>query len=593
MMERATTLPELLAIQAQTRPDDAAHWYLDQDQQWAPVSFRAFYCQVLELAWTLKALGIDHGQIVAIMAITSRDWELMHHALLSLGAIVVGVDPEETSEQLEHMVNIANVEALFIDDAARLSRLTATTKSQLRKILHFGTPSNSNTSDDVSYQNVPRPSATDQTPKPLPNPINPRDTATIIFTSGTTGVPKGIAYRHEQLIAAVSAIIEAYPELGQRPCHLVCWLPLSNLFQRMINLCAIAGGAEIYFVSTPQKIIEFLPKINPHIFIAVPRFYEKLYQSFEANLAGQPQWLASVLRFCLTRAETDSRFGQVFRTINRRLFQRFRSLFGRNIRFVVSGSAPISMPLLRRFYAMDIIVLEAYGLSENVIPIAANRLTNFRFGSVGKPLAGNTVLLAEDGELLIKGLGVFDGYLGTQAHDRTLSADGYLASGDYAEIDAQGFVYLRGRKSELFKTSTGRKIAPAAIETVLQRTPGVEHAVVFGEGRKFLISVLTMAVAKPFDATETSAKAEEIAIQLKEHLGALSHYQRPVGAILSSKPLSSEHQELTLTMKVRRQQVYRHYETAIEQLYEALEDTHSAIQNQPLVIEPGLALLKL
>ena len=166
---------------------------------------------------------------------------------------------------------------------------------------------------------------------------------------------------------------------------------------------------------------------------------------------------------------------------------------------MVSGSAPIQIKLLKRFDAMGLLILESYGLSENIVPIAANRPTEYGFGSVGKKLKGNSVMLAEDGELLVKGLGVFNGYLADQQHDRCLNADGYLASGDFAEIDSLGFIYLTGRKSEVFKTSTGRKIAPAGIESQLKSDTRVDHAVVFGEGRQFLVALITVASASPSD----------------------------------------------------------------------------------------------
>lgn len=593
MIHQATTLPELLIVRAREQPNDIAQWYLDENDQWSSVSVKEFYHKVVDLAWTLKSFGIDKGHAVAIMVATGLEWELIHHAILALGGIVVGIDPDEATEQLELIVKIASIKTLIIDRIERLDKFTVKAMEPLQSIIHLDAPLAVECTEKLSFLAIPKPRSNRQEPKPLPNIISPDDIATIIFTSGTTGTPKGIAYRHEQIVAAIAAILNAYPELSQLPCHLVCWLPLSNLFQRIINLCAVASGAEVYFVNNPQQIVHYLPQINPHIFIAIPRFYEKLYQGLEAKLDKQPKLVTSLLRLCLDLGETDSKLGKWLRATNRRLFRSFTGHFGRNIRFVVSGSAPMPLSLLKRFYSMGIIILEAYGLSENVIPITANRLSDFRFGSVGKPLKGNTVALANDGELLVKGKGVFQGYLANQESARHLNIDGYLASGDYAEIDAQGFIRLRGRKSELFKTSTGRKIAPIAIEALLQQSPAVEHAVIFGESRKFLVSLITTAMPSLFDDATRLIEAQELAVNLAEHISALPSYKRPAGIVLSLTGLSIERQELTGTLKVRRQNVYQHYRNWIDKLYQALDDPHSTIHKQPIVIEQKIVLLKL
>ncbi|WP_446810229.1 AMP-dependent synthetase/ligase [Methylomonas sp. 2BW1-5-20] len=593
MNRQATTLPALLEVSAREKPNEIAAWYLDKNEQWSPVSFQEFYRRIIGLTWKFKSLGIDKGHVVAIMATTGLEWELLHHAVLAIGGIVVGIDPDEATEQLALIVKTAGIKTLIIDKSERLDKFGAAETAQLQSIIRFGSPTTDKNIEKLTSLDILGILPDGPEPRPLGSTIHPEDIATIIFTSGTTGTPKGVAYRHEQIIAAIKSILDTYPELSELPCHLVCWLPLSNLFQRIINLCAIASGAQVYFVNRPQLLLDYLPGINPHIFIAVPRFYEKLYQGLEAKLNQHPKPVARLLRLCLSVGETDSNPGKIFRTINRRLFHSFIAIFGENIRFAVSGSAPMPLSLLRRFYSLGLVVLEAYGLSENVIPIAANRFSEFRFGSVGKPMKGNTVLQAEDHELLVKGQGVFNGYLASQDPVRHLNADGYLATGDYAEIDAQGFIHLRGRKSELFKTSTGRKIAPVAIETLLQHTPEVEHAIVFGESRQFLISLITTAEHRPLDNITAIAQAQKLAMNLKERIAELPNYKRPVGVILRYASLSIERQELTGTLKVRRQNIYRQYHALIDALYQALDDPSSAIHKQPIVIEQGIVLLKL
>ena len=592
-MIEQNSLPSLLKTKAKEKPQEVAQWILDNEGRWLPISFQSFYQEVVDLAWKLKAQGINKGNVVAIMVATGREWELIHHAVLSLGGIVVGIDLGEASGQLEKIVKIAGIQTLVIDRLERLDKFHEGIKTQFKSIITFDERAVESEITKSIFINIPKRQTGEMKNAPLTDIVQPQDIATIIFTSGTTGTPKGIAYRHDQIIASIDAILQTYPELTQLPCHLVCWMPLSNLFQRMVNFCAIASGAEVYFVEQPQKIIEYLPQINPHIFIAVPRFYEKLYQGFDVKLGQQPNIVAQCLRYCLTKGENNSLIGTLFRKINYRLFKPFTALFGSNIRYMVSGSAPMPLWLLKRFDAMGLLILEGYGLSENVLPMAANRVTAYRLGSVGKALKDNTIMLAEDNELLVKGIGVFNGYLADQQHDSTLNEEGYFASGDYAEIDTQGYIRLTGRKSEVFKTSTGQKIAPVEIETLLKYDPRVEHAVVFGVSRKFLVTLISVATSRPIDETSTIAYAKELAISLAKCISDLPKYKRPAGMILSFKSLSIDRQELTGNLKLRRKNIQQRYGVWIDELYNSLDEPKSVIHQQPLVVDPEIVLLKL
>ncbi|NOV28433.1 long-chain fatty acid--CoA ligase [Methylomonas sp. ZR1] len=590
-MSRYKTLPDLLKLRANEHPDDVAHWILDADDTWHPISNIEFYRKVMGLSGKLQALGINTGQVVAIMATTSHVWESLHHAFLSLGGIVVGIDPNENSEQLNAIIKIANVKILAIDQIKYLDKFNDL--SQFDNIVAFNSDPSRYQQDKIKYLDIPETANGELNDTPQPEILKPSDIATIVFTSGTTGTPKGIAYRHDQIIAAIDSILLTYPELNDKPCHLVCWLPLSNLFQRIVNLCALAGGAEVYFVEQPHKIIEYLPAINPHIFIAVPRFYEKLYQGFEAKLNLQPRLISLCLKYSLKMGESPSTIGSLFRAANRQVFKSFTSLFGENIRYMVSGSAAMPVWLLHRYQSLGLLILEAYGLSENVVPIAANRSSEYRFGTVGKALPGNTINLADDDELLVKGIGVFNGYLDDQPTKQSTNESEFLPTGDYAKIDAQGFISLTGRKSEVFKTSTGRKIAPVAIESVLQSNVAIEHAVVFGENRKFLVALVTVGNSNTIEDQSRTTYAKKIAIDLTATTLGLPEYKRPVGIIFSYKPLSVAEQELTTNLKLRRKNIRHKYEKWIEELYNLLEEPESTIHSQPISASRDIVLLKL
>lgn len=567
------SLPELLKNRAKSTPFKAAYHILDGAGNWTSISWGSLYQEMIDLAYYLKDLGIQRGDAVAIVSTVKYEWELFHHAILSIGGIVVGIDPNEPATQMESMIKTANVKTIVIDKMDRLEKMGPIILNNNLRLVNMANIEITNR-NCLNQLEIVEPSAL----------------ATIIFTSGTTGIPKGIPYRHEQLILAVELLLNAYPEIPE-DSHLVCWLPLSNLFQRIVNICAIGRCGQTYFVEQPEKIVEFLPKINPHFFVAVPRFYEKLYQMFEAKLNEQPKVRSKILKFCLAQGEGNSLKSKIFQKINNRIFKPFKALFGTNMRYMISGSAPMPLWLLKRYHSLGLLVLEAYGLSENIVPIALNKPTDYRFGSVGKALPGNELKIAADGELLVKGNGVFSGYL-NQENKNSKTDDGFLHTGDMAEIDSDGFVRLVGRKTELFKTSTGRKIAPAAIEAVIQQMPGVKQSVVYGENKQFLVAVINVNQSSTNNENDLTTFAKQFSTNSADYLKKMPNYQQPAGVILVSDSFSIERNEITCNLKLRRSNIFENYKDQISQLYQELENNQSSLHQQPIIFNQKSMLVK-
>jgi len=568
------SLPEYLKDRALRSPSKIAFRVLDNQGNWSSISWGTAYQEMIDLAHHLKDLGIQKSESVAIISAAKYQWELYHHAILAIGGVVVGIDPNEPATQMESMINSANVKTVIVDKKDRLERFGSIIINNNLRLINMSTLKVTNT-NRLNHLEI----------------IKPDDIATIIFTSGTTGVPKGIPYKHDQLILAVDLLLNAYPEIPEES-NLICWLPLSNLFQRIVNICAIGRCGQTYFVEQPEKIVEFLSKINPHFFVAVPRFYEKLYQMFEAKLEEQPKLRAQFLKYCLTQGDSDSFKSKLFKKINNRIFKPFKALFGTNMRYMLSGSAPMPLWLLKRYHSMGLLVLEAYGLSENIVPIALNKPTDYRFGTVGKALPGNELKIALDGELLVKGNGVFSGYLNQEGKNNKTD-DGYLHTGDMAEIDQDGFVRLIGRKTELFKTSTGRKIAPAAIEAVIQKMPGVRQSVVYGENKQFLVALINVNQTSTNNENDLNTIAKQFSVNSNDYLKEIPNYQKPAGVILVSDSFSIERNEITCNLKLRRTNIFEHYKEQISQLYEELENNQSALHHQPIAFNEKSMLLKI
>lgn len=549
-------------------------------------------------------LGLQHGDTVGIIAPSSSRWDIVQFAALSVGGVVVGLDPNETSERLATVASQCRLKAVIAKDEHALDRLGPACRAALRFAVTFATPPGAGT---VAYSDLASMgSAAAGGAGGADRAVRAEDQALIVYTSGTTGEPKGIAYSHRQVCSAVASILNAFPDIGAGS-RLACWLPLSNLFQRMINLCAVGRGAQVYYVEDPRTIMELVPSIAPTLFIGVPRFYEKLYEGIRSAIDGKPAWQRRVMDWAIRAGDRQARAqrnGDVLGSsarlkaflAERAVLRRIRGVLGGDLRYLVSGSAPMPPWLLERFHALGLLVLEAYGLSESIVPVSVNRPDSYRFGTVGQPLTGNEVRIGADGELLIRSAGVFNGYLGEAAGSAHIDPDGFLASGDFARIDNDGYVTLLGRKSEMFKTSTGRRIAPAGIENLLRQLPYVEQAVVFGANRPFPVAVIAVAEAALRNRLggrdwkgDVPATAATVSADFASVLAELPGYQHPAGLVLTIRPFTVADGLITPNLKVRRPNVEAAFGDCIEELFRTIG--HGKAQPSALLLESANAIV--
>lgn len=569
MPAQPDTVPGRLTARSELAPHQPAYWQRTPAGDWTPASWSEVQARVQNLSLNLLCRGLQPGDCVVIMMPTSPEWETCHLAVLAMGGTVVGVDAHDAPENIRHVLRTVRPRALFLASGERLDSLKTLLPAMPDWVVALDTAGKSGVE---ALQDLLTTAVAPDFPRPS---VTPDHLATIIFTSGSTGQPKGIAYTHRQLCLAADAILARFPSIRE-DARLACWLPLSNLFQRIINLCAIMRGTPSYFVESPTEIAQRLPEIRPTLFIGVPRFYEKLYAGIQAEVAKQPGPVRQLVRLAW---QTGERFRQAQRAgrspglplslghalADALVLRRLRRTMGPDLKFMVSGSAPMPPWLLEKLHGLGWLVLEAYGISECVVPIANNTLEAYRFGSVGRPLPENEVKLAEDGELLARGPGVFSGYYEMADIDTPLDAEGYLHTGDFARLDEDGFLWLTGRKSEVFKTSTGRRIAPVPIESALKQLHYVEQAVVFGRNRAVPVVLLCLdARALPAPRLNT------IALDIAAACSSLPAYQRPAGVLLTRRGFSIAAGELTSNLKLKRTVIEDGYSSEINALYDQL-----------------------
>lgn len=581
------TLPSILIERARISPDAPAQWWLDANGQWRSVSYSQYLDNVRKLSLALSRLGLNAEERVGIMAPSTVRWDYASLAVMGARGVVVGIDQYGTTEQLAQIVQCVNLQALVLGDASYLARFPVALLPSLKFVLVL-----SGSAETVREQGLAAYSVEQliQSPEEVEstawNRAVPDDPAIVIFTSGTTGTPKGMLYRHRQVMMAIDGILQAFDEIAEGS-RLICWLPLANIFQRVINLCSVAKGGQTYYLEDPRQIVEYLPRLEPHVFIGVPRFYEKLYEGILANVSKRGAVVRGAVTWAIRVGDTHARARRAGATINlglatmhwlaeRLVLEKVRAaVCGSAMRYVVSGSAPMPMWLLEAFDALGILVLEGYAMSECMIPVATNRPGAYRFGSVGQPMPGNEIRLAADGEILLRGPGVCDAYLGEDSGTPPIDSDGFLATGDLAEMAADGFIRLTGRKSEVFKTSTGRRVAPSGVEAVLKRLPHVSDAAVYGAARKSLSAVLWITDEAPGREPGSSVAPKGFAHAIHEVLLALPAYLRPTGFVLTRRPFGIASGELTANLKLRRDAVVERYRNELERLYHEM-DAHAA-----------------
>lgn len=569
----APTLPRLLAARVAATPEAPAFVARDADGAWTPCTWRAFAARVEALAHAFVAAGLRPGQRVGIAAPTSLAWEEVQMATLAAGGVAVGLDVHYTDGTLNAVAAQSRLHALVAEDGATLGRFAPSLRDSLALLLE--TRGDGPRSLERLLAQPVSPDAA------LPAPA-PEHGAVVTFSSGTTGAPRAVQYSHAQVRLAVRAIVGAFPEIGAGT-RFLCWLPLANLFQRVLNFCALAAGATSYVVRDPRLAMAEAGAVRPRLMIGVPRFFERVQAEIAARIERQPPLARWAFRGAMAVGAPGERAGSPSQRLARRaadrlVLARVREAFGGAVEFLVSGSAPMAPWLLAWYESVGLPIYEAYGVTEDIVPIALNRPGARRAGTAGRVLAPNEVRLDADGEVMVRGPGVFGGYLFAAADAPAPDGDGWWRTGDLAVLDPDGYLAVTGRKGDAFKTSTGRWVSPARVEAALRRLTYVDHAAVGGANRRAAAAVLDVDPARaPDDA--------RIAADVRDATTALVAQERPALVLIAPARFSVDGGELTSNLKLRRAAVLARHAQALDAAYAALDGT-DANRGAPRVLRP-------
>ena len=586
------TIPSVLAKRTLLTPDAFAHFSQDAAGAWRPTTWSDLAGAIERVADGLADLGLGRGKRVAILAATSQDWEICQVAALQLGATVIGIDPYYPEVEVNRIISELKPGVLIAGDQVLLQRIDSAILAQIRSVLINGRPTPE--SGIVALSTLKKRAGTGSSSRSAES-VHGEDPAVIFFSSGTTGIPKPVVYTHSQICLACHAIVETFDDI-EDGCQLVCWMPMANPFQRIINFCGFIRGAVTYFVSDPRSVMECVPIAKPHIFVTVPTFCERLYAGINENISKLPWPIRALVRSGIAAnarenslrtsdAPVPLRIRLVAAMARLTLLRRLRGVMGPNLKYIVSGAAPCPEWLLNAFAAIGIPIYEAYGQSEDAVPISANVPSAHKQGTVGRPLPHNTVRVSDEGVIEVKGPGVFHTDLAENRARPALTADGYLSTGDVGEILEGGYIKLTGRQADVFKTANGRWISPGVIEGVLRRIPYIDHACVLIRDGATILALLVISLQeytrargegqnREFRLGDTDVQ-ENVRADLVRELAALAPAIWPRGVLLTTRPFSVDGGELTSNLKLRRATISKQYDGALAGMSREIHEQQS------------------
>jgi long-chain acyl-CoA synthetase len=560
-MERRTA-PELWRDAVRDAPDEPA--YLEETaDDWRPVSWYEAAERVEALAHGLLARGVRHGDRVAILSRTRLEWILLDWAVMSIGAVVVGLYPTSSAKECEYILGHCEAVLAFAEDDEQARKLVSIRGAlpALREIVPFDWLEKLE-SDGRLARHL------------QPEPVGEDDLATLIYTSGTTGPPKGCMLTHRNLAAAALRVVEGMHEPGD---VVLLFLPLAHSYGRLAHHAATHRGGTVALVADVARVPEALANVRPTLLPAVPRVYEKVHANTlgEIERAGGMRtriglWALGV-GARTSRARRDGASVGILLALQQRLaerlvFAKVRERLGGRLRIGVSGAAPLSTDVMEFFHALGVPVIEGYGLTETASSATVNEPGNFRIGTVGRPVEGAEIRLEDDGEILIRSDAVFAGYYKEPgATAAVLSDDGWFRTGDVGEIDAEGFLRITDRKKDLIISAGGKNIAPQNLENALKASRFVSQALVVGDRRPYVAALVTLDDA---EVASSGRDREELVQSLVDDVNRdrMRVEQIKRFAILP-RDFSQEEGEVTPTLKLRRKVVHEHFADEIERLY--------------------------
>jgi long-chain acyl-CoA synthetase len=574
-------------------------FHFRRGEAWEGVSWEQFDEEAHAFASALLARGLTRGASVCILMGNVTAWPVADIGTVSAGGVGCGLYPTSSAEQCRYIIDHSDAEFVLVDTAAQLDKIESV-RAELPKVkavicLDAGAAREAPGAGVVAYRDFLR-EGREARARVAPllreraEGARPEDTAIMVYTSGTTGLPKGACLSHRYVINSVESLRATVPVHDTDVSF--SYLPYCHVAERISGLYnRLYAGAAAYFVDDLSKLWQYMHEVGPTVFASLPRFFEKIHARCVADLEQAPAEERRRFYEALDKGRALVRLHQSRRQVPTELradyerdalpvLARVKDYFGGRVRLATSGGAPLPAEVAEFFAAAGLPILQAYGLTENVC-VAFNRPDDYRFGTVGPPMPGCEVRLADDGEILVRSEMMFSGYYKEPEKTAEVMRDGWLLTGDLGEMDDGGFLKITGRKKELIVLSTGKNVAPALVENMIKESHLVSHAFVYGDGRSYLVALVTLNAAEAADyarahgiehaSTAELARDERVRAHVQE---VIERANRRVSSSESVKKFlvleqdfRAERDEVTPTMKLKRDVLAKNYAEELRSLY--------------------------
>ncbi|MQY02471.1 AMP-dependent synthetase/ligase [Actinomadura macrotermitis] len=552
---------------------------------WRAVTASEFAAEVTAVAKGLVAAGVQAGDRVALLSSTRYEWTVLDYAIWTAGAVVVPIYETSSAEQIQWIIGDSGAVAVFAEGDKHLAAV-AEVREELPDLAHvWGIDAG-----DVETLAASGAEITDEAVEERRRVRTGADVATLVYTSGTTGRPKGCEITHGNLVATSrNAIQGAIAEIAVEGSSTLLFLPLAHVFARLIEVACIEGGIVLGHSDVPSLLPD-LASYQPTFLLAVPRVFEKVYNGAEqkAIAGGKGKIFAAAADTAIAYSKALEAGGpslplklkhKVFDVL---VYGKLRQAVGGKVQYAVSGGAALGERLGHFFRGVGIIILEGYGLTETTAPLSVNRPTAIKVGTVGKPIPGVTVRIAEDGEVLVKGINVLKGYWNNESATAEALEGGWFHTGDLGALDDEGYLRITGRKKEILVTAGGKNVAPAPLEDRLRANPLISQCLVVGDGRKFISALITLDEEALVPWKEQHGKPAAMTVEelrtdpdlVAEIEGAVANANRSVSKaeaikkyVILGVDFSEEAGHMTPSLKVRRHAVIKDFAGEIDELY--------------------------
>jgi long-chain acyl-CoA synthetase len=573
-----------------------------RDGKWEQATWNEYYDKSSSLGMALVEAGVKKGDRIALLSENRLEWLFTDMGTLGIGGVVVPIYTTLTAEEIGYIIENSESKVLIVENRDQLDKaLTFEHKIKtLEKIVVIEPPdeeisgSKTISFDALLSQGKKSGEPSDQRFRKLSEAVMPEDIATIVYTSGTTGLPKGVMISHKNIMAVINSICKIEPTFVDENDQSVPFLPLSHVFERIAgHFYGMYAGITSSYANSLETFAADVKEKRPTVVLAVPRVCEKVYQKITMQVGEQPKWKQMIFHWGhkigiqISELKEKKKTVPLLMAIKYKIayvmiFKKLAEALGGRVRWMTASGAPTSRKIIQFFNAAGISVLEGYGMTECCAPATLSGLYDYRIGTVGKPLPDVDVKIAEDGEILIKGDNVFAGYWKMEQETKdAFTEDGYLMSGDIGAFE-DGFLTITDRKKDLIITSGGKNIAPQKIEGLFLADPLFMNCVVIGERKNFLSALININLEHAkilaarhnidFDAPEELLKDKDFLSIIEDHVAeknaVLARYESIKKYTIIENEFSKESGELTATLKLKRSKVNKMYSASIEQMYQ-------------------------